>query len=87
MNRKAVFIFWLIAILLLGCSPSAVDIQTAIAQTEAAKPTNTTEPSTTPAPPMTLTHTPEPSPTLEPSPTPKVLPDVLDKTFSGITIM
>jgi hypothetical protein len=93
MNRRLLFLALLIATLLLGCSPSESDIKTAIAQTEAAKPTNTytPAPTDTPEPTSTLeptsTDTPVPTPTPEPSPTPIVLPDVLEQTFSGVTLI
>jgi len=92
MNGKMVFLALLIAMLLLGCNPSETDIQTAIAQTEAAKPTHTLtpEPTNTPEPSPTLeptsTDTPDPTPTPEPSPTPITLPEVVEQTFSGVTV-
>lgn len=57
MNRRLLFLTLLITTLLFGCSPSESDIKTAIAQTEAAKPTNT--------------FTPAPTDTSEPSPPPE----------------
>ena len=90
MNHRLLFLTLLIATLLLGYSPSESDIKTAIAQTEAAKPTNTFTPAPTetpepsPTPEPTNTDTPIPTPTPEPSPTPIVLPDILEQTFSGV---
>jgi hypothetical protein len=93
MNRRLFFFTLLISTLLLGCSPSESDVITAIAQTEAAKPANTFTPAPTdtpepsPTPEPTSTDTPIPTPTPEPSPTPIVLPDVLEQTFSGVTLI
>ena len=70
--------------LLSACGVSDADIATAIAQTEAAKPTSTF----TPEP--TSTQTPEPTqtltPTLEPTPTP-ALPDVVQQTYADIEVI
>jgi hypothetical protein len=93
MNRKLFILTCLLATLLAGCGPSEADIQAAIAQTEAAKPTNTLTPEPTntpepsPTPEPTHTNTPEPSPTPEPTPTPIVLPDVVEQTFDGVTVI
>ena len=75
----AIFLF-----LLSACGASDADIATAIAQTEAAKPTSTF----TPEP--TSTQTPEPTqtltPTLEPTPT-LALPDVVQQTYADIKVI
>ena len=71
-------------LLLSACAPSEADIATAIAQTEAAKPTSTF----TPEP--TFTQTPEPTqtltPTIEPTPT-LALPDVVQQTYADIEVI
>jgi hypothetical protein len=71
-------------LLLSACSPSEVQVATAIAQTEMAKPTATF----TPEP--TATQTPEPTqtltPTLEPTPT-LALPDVVQQTYADIEVI
>ena len=71
-------------LLLSACAPSDSDIATAIAQTEAAKPTSTFTPeptaTQTPAPTQTLTPTLEPTPTL-------ALPDVVQQTYADIEVI
>lgn len=59
---------------LVGCSTAAQEdaIATGIAQTQAAMPTNTLEPTDTPLPPPT--DTPEPTPTDTPEPTDTEIP-------------
>lgn len=71
--KKTFFIF-IVLFLLVACSqptPDSDAIETAIAQTEAANPTNTNppEPSNTPEP--TETNTPEPTNTPKPTNTPR----------------
>jgi hypothetical protein len=77
MKKKLSFLVLFSGILLFGCSSSETDIKTAIAQTEASKPTNTF----TPEP----TNTPEPSPTLEPTNTntPEPIEITFEVTFDG----
>jgi len=61
----------LIACLLTACAPSQASIQTAMAQTQAAKPTSTfTLIPPTETPTETPTSTPTETPTITPSPTP-----------------
>lgn len=71
-------------LLLSACSPSEVQVATAIAQTEHAQPTATF----TPEP--TATQTPEPTqtltPTLEPTPT-LALPDLVQQTCADIEVI
>ena len=85
----------MVVILIAGCDPSEADIQAAIAQTDAARPTktftpeptNTLEPAT---PEPTATWTQRPTVTTRPSKTPTptvVAPEVLDQTFSGVTVI
>ena len=76
--------FAILLFLLPACGASEADIATAIAQTEAAKPTNTFTPeptsTQTPTPTQTLTPTLEPTPTL-------ALPDVVQQTYADIKII
>jgi hypothetical protein len=81
MKRKLLLVS-LLVIFLVGCSTSEADIETAMAQTEAARPSSTPTPESTNTPEPT--PTPEPSPTTVPSPTAIVLPDVLHQTFSNM---
>ncbi len=69
MKRKMVAISMLLA-LLTGCRPSEMQIQTAIAQTQAANPTIQPSPSDTPtaSPSATLTATTKPTSTVTPLP-------------------
>ena len=60
MNRKLLLLVLLLMMLFFGCNPSETDIETAIAQTEAAKPTSTFTPESTNTPEPTRTNTPEP---------------------------
>jgi hypothetical protein len=71
-------------LLLSACSPSEVQVATAIAQTEMAKPTATftPEPTATPTPEPTQTLTP----TMEPTPT-LALPDVVQQTYADIEVI
>lgn len=62
------FLLISVALLLSACAPSARQVETAIAQTQAAAPTATTEPSATARPSATLTATVVPTAT-QPSPT------------------
>jgi hypothetical protein len=86
MKRKLFTIVSLAIFLFLpsACGASDAAIATAIAETEAAKPTSTF----TPEP--TSTQTPEPTqtltPTLEPTPTPS-LPDVVQQTYADIEVI
>lgn len=71
-----------IPIIIVSCSPSESSINTAIAQTQAANPTNTPEPTDTQVPTFTLTptalptDTPTPSDTPSPTPTQTPTPDL-----------
>jgi len=64
---KKTFFFFLLSLILAACSPSEGAIQTAIAETEAAKPTHTSTvvPTNTPTP-LEPTITPEPKISCEP---------------------
>src|SRR5688572_8677323 len=74
----------ILLILLSACGASDAQIATAIAQTEAAKPTSTFTPeptsTQTPEPTQTLTPTIEPTPTL-------ALPDVVQQTYADIEVI
>lgn len=76
--------FVILLFLLPACGASDADIATAIAQTEAAKPTSTFTPqptsTQTPTPTQTLTPTLEPTPTL-------ALPDVVQQTYADIKVI
>jgi hypothetical protein len=86
MKRKLFTIVSLAILLFLlsACGVSDAAIATAIAQTEAAKPTSTFTPqptsTQTPKPTQTLT------PTLEPTPTP-ALSDVVQQTYADIKVI
>jgi hypothetical protein len=81
---STIVILAILLFLLSACGASDATIATAIAQTEAAKPTSTF----TPEP--TATQTPEPTqtltPTIEPSPT-LALPDVVQQTYADIEVI
>ena len=68
----------IVSLLIVSCSPSEESISTAIAQTQAANPTNTPEPSDTPQPTPTFTEThlptDTPTPSLTPTPTSTLTP-------------
>ncbi|RPJ28494.1 MAG: hypothetical protein EHM33_04275 [Chloroflexi bacterium] len=84
MKYKSVLIASPIILLffLSACTASDAQIATAIAQTEAAKPTSTPEPTATqtPEPTQTLTPTIQPTPTIE-------LSGVVQKTYSNIDVI
>ncbi len=65
---KKVIPFFLALVFITGCVPTEVQIQTALAQTLTAMPTQTPIPTITPTP--TLTPTPTQTPTPIPTPTP-----------------
>ena len=67
MNQKKLFLVWLLALLLFGCTPSGSDIETTISPTEAAKSTSTFtfEPTST----LESTSSPESTPTNKPQQT------------------
>ncbi len=67
MKRNIAFLAGLITVL-LACAPSQRAIETAMAKTLAARPTETPTPSATPNPSPTPTPTSTPSPTFEPAP-------------------
>jgi len=56
-------------------------------QTATPLPTATSLPTSTSTPVPTPTNTPEPTATLEPSPTPIALPDPVNQTFSGVSVV
>jgi hypothetical protein len=86
MKRKlfTIVILAILLFLLSACGVSDAAIATAIAQTEAAKPTSTFTPeptsTQTPEPTQTLTPTIEPTPTL-------ALPDVVQQTYADIEVI
>ena len=90
MKHKMFTIFGLAILLFLlpACGASEADIATAIAQTEAAKPTSTftPEPTSTQTPTQTPTPTQTLTPTLEPTPT-LALPDVVQQTYEDIKVI
>jgi len=63
---KKLFFLFLLSLILIACGPSDEAIQTALAETETAKPTETVTPSPSP------TNTVTPSPTNTPTETPTV---------------
>ena len=75
--QSVFFAFVVLTVLFSGCSPASISTPTM------------TPPTLTPLPTATLvpTNTPEPTFTPEPSPTPVLLPDVLDQTFSGVSVI
>jgi hypothetical protein len=74
MLKKFVFVALAGAAALSACGPSEADIAAAIAQTETARPTHTPLPLPTDTPPP-------------PTPTLIAVPEVLDQTFSGVSVI
>ena len=78
---QSVFFAWVaFTVLVSGCSPA---VTPAPPSPTVIPPTMTPLPTDTPVP----TNTPEPTFTPEPSPTPILLPDVLNQTFSGASVI
>ncbi len=78
---ERIFILLVTTVLLVACSPSENAVQTAIALTEEAKPTETPLPTNTPEPTATFTAVPTstPKPTKGPTATPN--PNAIAKDF------
>jgi hypothetical protein len=74
MTKCLVFILFVVSIFVVSCSPSENSINTEIAQTQAANPTNTLEPTNTPQPTATQTATEIPTDTPTPTETPTATP-------------
>ncbi len=77
MKKYAVFV--IVLVLFSGCVPTEKQIQTAIASTLTAMPTNTPIPTDTPVPTSTPTLTP--TPTVEPTPSPTPAPLSLEEVI------
>jgi len=71
--KRFLLLAWLA---LTACSPSVEAIQTAIAQTESARPTATISPSPSSTPSPAVTLAPSLTPTLIPTPTPSETPTI-----------
>jgi hypothetical protein len=77
MKQQYLLVSYFLVILLVSCQASPPP----------QPPTATSVPTNTALPVPTSTDTPEPTSTPEPSPTPIVLPDTLNQTFSGVSVI
>jgi len=78
-NNRLLFVVVMVATLLLAaCAPSASQIATAIAQTQAAMPTPTILPTNTPLPTYTPLPTATPLPTITSTPVPATVVEVIE---------
>ena len=85
--KRSLTCLFVLALILTACGSGQPTADASLPPTEAPAPTQIPAPTDTPTALPTPTDTPEPTFTLEPSPTPILLPDVINQTFNGVSVV